>query len=65
MESENGEWQMETMTTKDAMKFPLVGSCVLFGLFLLFKFFAKEYLNLLFSFYFLLIGPTAGDEGML
>lgn len=27
----------ETMTKKDAMRFPIVGSCVLFGLFLAFK----------------------------
>ena len=47
---------MEAMSTKDAMMFPVVGSCVLFGLFLLFKFFAKEYLNLLFTFYFLILG---------
>jgi minor histocompatibility antigen H13 len=52
----NDNKEMETMSTTDAMKFPIVGSCVLFGLFLLFKFFAKEYLNLLFSFYFLLLG---------
>jgi minor histocompatibility antigen H13 len=48
--------EMEAMSTKDAMMFPVVGSCVLFGLFLLFKFFAKEYLNLLFTFYFLILG---------
>ena len=35
----------ETMTKKDAMRFPLVGSCVLLGLFLLFKFLPKELVN--------------------
>jgi len=48
--------EMETMKKEDAMMFPIIGSCVLFGLFLLFKFFAKEYLNFLFTFYFLLLG---------
>merc|ERR1711871_1476152 len=48
--------EMETMSSKDAMTFPIIGSCVLFGLFLLFKFFAKEYLNMLFTFYFLILG---------
>ena len=48
--------QAETMTQKDAMKFPLVGSCVLFGLYLLFKFIGKEYVNALLTFYFLAIG---------
>lgn len=41
----------ESMTKKDAMKFPLVGSCVLFGLFLLFKFLPKALVNALLSFY--------------
>jgi hypothetical protein len=48
--------EMETMKREDAMMFPVVGSGVLFGLFLLFKFFAKEYLNILFTFYFLVLG---------
>jgi len=51
--------EMETMSKNDAMMFPIVGSCVLFGLFLLFKLFAKEYLNLLFTGYFLIIGSFA------
>eukprot|EP00658_Telonema_sp_P-2_P079845 TRINITY_DN782_c0_g1_i1.p1 TRINITY_DN782_c0_g1~~TRINITY_DN782_c0_g1_i1.p1 ORF type:complete len:356 (-),score=126.44 TRINITY_DN782_c0_g1_i1:112-1179(-) len=46
----------ETMSTKDAMMFPIIGSCVLFGLFLVFKYLAKEYINLLLHFYFILIG---------
>lgn len=33
------------------MRFPLVGSCVLFGLFLLFKFLPARYVNALLSFY--------------
>jgi hypothetical protein len=35
----------ESMTKKEAMRFPLVGSCVLFGLFLCFKFLPKELVN--------------------
>ena len=41
----------EQMTKKDAMRFPIVGSCVLSGLFLLFKFVPKWIVNALFSFY--------------
>merc|ERR1711865_482481 len=48
----------ETMTTKDAMMFPVVGSCVLFGLFLVFKFFAKEYINMLLHVYFIFLGAV-------
>lgn len=36
--------------------FPVIGSCVLFGLYLLFKFFSKEYINMLLTAYFLLLG---------
>merc|ERR1712194_547279 len=50
--------EKETMTTKDAMMFPVVGSCVLFGLFLVFKFFAKEYINMLLHFYFIFLGAV-------
>ncbi|GFR51918.1 hypothetical protein Agub_g14402 [Astrephomene gubernaculifera] len=41
----------ESMTKKDAMRFPIVGSCVLFGLFLLFKFVPKWIVNALLSLY--------------
>ncbi|GLC40086.1 hypothetical protein PLESTF_000921800 [Pleodorina starrii] len=41
----------ESMTKKDAMRFPIVGSCVLFGLFLLFKFVPKWLVNALLSLY--------------
>lgn len=46
----------ESMSTKDAMKFPLVGSCVLFGLFLLFKFLPKQLVNALLASYITLLG---------
>lgn len=39
--------------------FPVIGSCVLFGLYLLFKFFSKDYVNLLLTAYFLLFGILA------
>lgn len=41
----------ESMTKGDAMRFPLVGSCVLFGLFLAFKFLPKEMVNMLLTIY--------------
>jgi minor histocompatibility antigen H13 len=46
----------ESMTTSDAMRFPLVGSCVLFGLFLCFKFLPKELVNILLAGYITIIG---------
>merc|ERR1719402_1274168 len=49
----------ETMTQKDAMMFPLIASCALFGLYIFFQIFSKEYINLLLSFYFLVLGIFA------
>lgn len=37
----------DVMTKGDAMRFPIVGSCVLFGLFMLFKICPKELVNAL------------------
>jgi minor histocompatibility antigen H13 len=48
--------KLDVMTQKDAWTFPIVGSAVLFGLFLLFKFFDKDNINLLFQVYFSVIG---------
>lgn len=49
----------ETMTSEDAWKFPFIGSGVLFGLYMLFKIFSKEYINLLLTTYFLFFGIMA------
>jgi len=46
----------EQMTKKDAMRFPIVGSCVLFGLFLLFKFLPKALVNALLASYITILG---------
>jgi len=50
---------VETLSSKDAFMFPVIGSGVLFGLYLLFKFFSKEYVNLLLTAYFLFFGVFA------
>ena len=47
------------MTQKDALMFPLIISVFLFGLYILFKIFDKEYLNLLLSSYFAILGLYA------
>ena len=47
---------IEAMKQKDAWLFPVMGSAVLFGLYLLFKFFNEKYLNVLLHIYFVLIG---------
>jgi len=50
---------VETLSSKDAYMFPVIGSGVLFGLYLLFKYFSKEYVNLLLTTYFLFFGILA------
>jgi len=57
-QKESGE-EVETMSTKDAMMFPLVASCTLFGIYMVFKIFSKEHINLLLSFYFFVLGVIA------
>jgi len=49
----------EAITSKDAYMFPLVGSSFLFGLYVLFKFFAADMINLLLSTYFMILGVGA------
>lgn len=49
----------ETMTQKDAMMFPIIASCALCGLYFFFKVFSKEYINLLLSGYFFVLGIFA------
>ncbi|GAB4813141.1 hypothetical protein N2152v2_000187 [Parachlorella kessleri] len=62
----NGCWRSvkptppaEAMSKKDAMKFPIVGSAVLFSLFLAFKFLPKELVNAVLSAYFGFLGMLA------
>jgi len=50
---------VESMTSKDAATFPLVASCALFGLYILFKIFSKEHINLLLTVYFFFLGVLA------
>jgi minor histocompatibility antigen H13 len=58
-EEEEERPQFETLRAVDAMQFPLLGSCSLFGLYLAFKFFDKDTVNLVISVYFCLVGLAA------
>ncbi|KAJ3586052.1 hypothetical protein NHX12_012453 [Muraenolepis orangiensis] len=49
----------ETITSRDAARFPIIASCTLFGLYLFFKVFSQEYINLLLSVYFFVLGILA------
>ncbi|EDL86055.1 histocompatibility 13 (predicted), isoform CRA_e [Rattus norvegicus] len=49
----------ETITSRDAARFPIIASCTLLGLYLFFKLFSQEYINLLLSMYFFVLGILA------
>jgi len=59
VEAGDEDVQIEKMTAKDAYTFPIVGSCVLFSLYLLFKFAPKEWINAALTLYFVAIGIFA------
>ncbi|VVC34020.1 Hypothetical protein CINCED_3A016409 [Cinara cedri] len=49
----------ESMTEKDAMMFPIIASGALFTLFIIFRIFSKELINLLVTSYFYILGVAA------
>ncbi|XP_043984552.1 minor histocompatibility antigen H13 isoform X2 [Gambusia affinis] len=57
--SKNSADAPETITSRDAARFPIIASCTLFGLYLFFKVFSQEYINLLLSVYFFVLGVLA------
>ena len=48
--------QVETVTKKDAMQFPIFGSAMLLALYILVKIVSKKYIDLLISLYFVVLG---------
>jgi len=53
------EKKPEKMTKTDAAMFPVMASCALFALYIVFKLFSKEYINLLLTGYFFFLGVLA------
>ncbi|XP_070766638.1 minor histocompatibility antigen H13 [Enoplosus armatus] len=62
--SKNAADMPETITSRDAARFPIIASCTLFGLYLFFKVFSQEYINLLLSVYFFGLGVLALSHTM-
>ncbi|XP_077368241.1 minor histocompatibility antigen H13 isoform X2 [Festucalex cinctus] len=62
--SKNTSDMPETITSRDAARFPIIASCTLFGLYLFFKVFSQEYINLLLSAYFFVLGVLALSHTM-
>uniref|UniRef100_A0A8B9HFC4 Histocompatibility (minor) 13 n=1 Tax=Astyanax mexicanus TaxID=7994 RepID=A0A8B9HFC4_ASTMX len=62
--SKNASDMPETITSRDAARFPIIASCTLFGLYLFFKIFSQEYINMLLSMYFFVLGILALSHTM-
>ncbi|XP_061662562.1 minor histocompatibility antigen H13 isoform X7 [Syngnathoides biaculeatus] len=62
--SKNASDMPETITSRDAARFPIIASCTLFGLYLFFKVFSQDYINLLLSVYFFALGVLALSHTM-
>lgn len=58
-DDEEEEQESESLSSEDALWFPVMGSAVLFGLYMLFRVFSKEYINYLLTAYFALLGTGA------
>ncbi|KAJ4483461.1 peptidase A22B, signal peptide peptidase [Lentinula aciculospora] len=55
-EDEDEDEQPERLSLEDAWLFPIIGSVVLFGLFVVIKYFGKEWINWLLGWYFSVAG---------
>ncbi|XP_060935211.1 minor histocompatibility antigen H13-like [Limanda limanda] len=60
----NASEMPENITSRDAARFPIIASCTLFGLYLFFKVFSQEYINMLLSIYFFVMGVLALSHTM-
>lgn len=58
-DSKDSNEKPEMMTGRDAAMFPLIASASLFGIYLVFKIFSKDHINLLLTGYFFLLGIMA------
>lgn len=64
-DEEDEDDESEYFSLEDAKWFPLIGSATLLSLYLLFKFFNREYLNYLITAYFSILGVGALTKALL
>jgi minor histocompatibility antigen H13 len=55
----------ESLSSGDAYMFPVIGSCVLFSMYLAFKFLDKKYINYVLTGYFSIMGCAAVTKSFL
>ncbi|KAJ3550561.1 hypothetical protein NM688_g5049 [Phlebia brevispora] len=65
LDEEDEEEPPERLSSEDAWLFPIIGSAVLFGLYLVVKYFGKEWINWLLRWYFTLAGIGSGSKAEL
>ncbi|KAI7864052.1 signal peptide peptidase-domain-containing protein [Spinellus fusiger] len=58
-DSDEEEQTTETLTTNDALLFPLIASCALFSLYLMYRYVDERYLNYAIAVYFSIVGCLA------
>ena len=64
MAKKAGSGKIESMTAKDAMQFPIFAGGMLVGLYVLIKYFGKEYVNY-FVLAYIAVGSTTGIKSLL
>lgn len=61
-ESKRADSKSDRLSSSDAYWFPVIGSGTLFGFYILFKYFSKEYINYLLTAYFAVFGAASAGS---
>ncbi|KAI0695522.1 signal peptide peptidase-domain-containing protein [Cytidiella melzeri] len=64
-DEDDEEERPERLSSEDAWLFPVIGSVVLFGLYLIVKYFGKEWINWLLQWYFTVAGVGSGGQALI
>ncbi|KAI0341989.1 hypothetical protein BDW22DRAFT_1358101 [Trametopsis cervina] len=64
-EADEPDEQPERLSSEDAWLFPIIGSVLLLGLYLIVKYFGKEWINWLLQWYFTIAGVGSGGKALI
>ncbi|KAH9858832.1 signal peptide peptidase-domain-containing protein [Lenzites betulinus] len=64
-EDEEDEEEVDRLSSQDAYLFPVIGSAVLFGLYLIVKYFGKEWITWLLQWYFTIAGVGSVGKSLI
>lgn len=62
---EDEDEQPERLSSEDAWLFPLIGSALLFGLYVIVKYFGREWINWILQWYFTIAGVGSGSKALI